>query len=185
MPPRVNHLGLKRTEYRGRPSTLCPGCGHDSISNQIVTMAYELGLEQHKIVKISGIGCSSKTPAYFLGGSHKKTTYDNVGITENMADIFRVYPDFVNLPSMAAPMKAGSCSFHNALLVHGAGANMTGGWRRAMTCGFMPYGSTFNGNQNILSDEQFASYELGDVLDDDRQNPVVWHHNPELITAKP
>ena len=122
---------------------------------------------------------------YFLGGSHKKTTYDNVGITENMGDIFRVYPDFVNLPSMAAPMKAGSCSFHNALLVHGAGANMTGGWRRAMTCGFMPYGSTFNGNQNILSDEQFASYAIGDVLDDDNQNPVVWHPNPELITAKP
>ena len=122
---------------------------------------------------------------YFLGGSHKKTTYDNVGITENMADIFRVYPDFVNLPSMAAPMKAGSCSFHNALLVHGAGANMTGGWRRAMTCGFMPYGSTFNGNQNILSDEQFASYEIGDVIDDDNQNPVVWHRNAELITAKP
>ena len=86
---------------------------------------------------------------------------------------------------MAAPMKAGSCSFHNALLVHGAGANMTGGWRRAMTCGFMPYGSTFNGNQNILSDEQFASYEIGDVIDDDNQNPVVWHRNPELITAKP
>jgi len=49
----------------------------------------------------------------------------------------------------------------------------------------MPYGSTFNGNQNILSDEQFASYEIGDVLDDDNQNPVVWHPNPELITAKP
>ena len=70
MPPRVNHLGLKRTEYRGKPSTLCPGCGHDSISNQLVTMAYEMGLEQHKIIKVSGIGCSSKTPAYFLGGSH-------------------------------------------------------------------------------------------------------------------
>ena len=70
MPPRVNQLGLKRTEYRGKPSTLCPGCGHDSISNQLITMAYELGLEQHKIIKVSGIGCSSKTPAYFLGGSH-------------------------------------------------------------------------------------------------------------------
>ena len=70
MPPRTNHLGLPRNEYKGRPSTLCPGCGHDSISNQIISMAYELGLEQHKIIKISGIGCSSKTPAYFLGGSH-------------------------------------------------------------------------------------------------------------------
>ena len=70
MPPRTNHLGLSRNEYKGRPSTLCPGCGHDSISNQLISMAYELGLEQHKIIKVSGIGCSSKTPAYFLGGSH-------------------------------------------------------------------------------------------------------------------
>ncbi len=70
MPPRTNQIGLARNEYRGRPSTLCPGCGHDSISNQIISMAYELGLEQHKIIKMSGIGCSSKTPAYFLGGSH-------------------------------------------------------------------------------------------------------------------
>jgi len=49
---------------------LCPGCGHDSISNQIISTSWELGLEQHKIIKMSGIGCSSKTPAYFLGGSH-------------------------------------------------------------------------------------------------------------------
>ena len=67
---RTNHLGLSRNAYKGRPSTLCPGCGHDSISNQLISMAYELGIEQHKIIKISGIGCSSKTPAYFLGGSH-------------------------------------------------------------------------------------------------------------------
>jgi len=70
MPPRTNHLGLARNEYKGRPSTLCPGCGHDSISNQIISTSWELGLEQHKIIKMSGIGCSSKTPAYFLGGSH-------------------------------------------------------------------------------------------------------------------
>ena len=67
---RTNHLGLSRSEYKGQPSTLCPGCGHDSISNQLISMAYELGLEQRNIIKISGIGCSSKTPAYFLGGSH-------------------------------------------------------------------------------------------------------------------
>ena len=67
---RTNHLGLSRNEYKGRPSTLCPGCGHDSISNQLISMAYELGIEQHSLIKVSGIGCSSKTPAYFLGGSH-------------------------------------------------------------------------------------------------------------------
>jgi len=70
MAGRTNSLGLSRNEYKGRPSTLCPGCGHDSISNQIISMAYDLGIEQHKVIKMSGIGCSSKTPAYFLGGSH-------------------------------------------------------------------------------------------------------------------
>lgn len=70
MPPRVNKLGLSRNEYKGRPSTLCPGCGHDSISNQLISIAYEMGIEQHNFIKVSGIGCSSKTPAYFLGGSH-------------------------------------------------------------------------------------------------------------------
>lgn len=67
---RTNDLGLSRNDYKGRKSTLCPGCGHDSISNQIISMAYELGIEQHQIIKLSGIGCSSKTPAYFLGRSH-------------------------------------------------------------------------------------------------------------------
>jgi 2-oxoglutarate ferredoxin oxidoreductase subunit beta len=68
--PQTNALGLERTEYRGAPSTLCPGCGHDSISNQIVSVAYDLGLPMHRVAKFSGIGCSSKTPAYFLGRSH-------------------------------------------------------------------------------------------------------------------
>jgi 2-oxoglutarate/2-oxoacid ferredoxin oxidoreductase subunit beta len=67
---RTNNLGLARNEYKGSTSTLCPGCGHDSISNQIISMAYNLDIEQHKLIKMSGIGCSSKTPAYFLGGSH-------------------------------------------------------------------------------------------------------------------
>lgn len=67
---RTNSLGLNRNDYKGRPSTLCPGCGHDSISNQIISTTYDMGIEQHKIIKMSGIGCSSKTPAYFLGGSH-------------------------------------------------------------------------------------------------------------------
>ena len=67
---RTNALGLSRNDYRGGKSTLCPGCGHDSISNQIIRIAYELGLEQHNVIKMSGIGCSSKTPAYFLGRAH-------------------------------------------------------------------------------------------------------------------
>jgi len=67
---KTNELGLNRNDYKGSKSTLCPGCGHDSISNQIISMAYDLGLPQHKVIKVSGIGCSSKTPTYFLGRSH-------------------------------------------------------------------------------------------------------------------
>jgi 2-oxoglutarate/2-oxoacid ferredoxin oxidoreductase subunit beta len=52
------------------PSTLCKGCGHDSISSQVIAVAYELNLKPHQIIKLSGIGCSSKSPAYFLGRSH-------------------------------------------------------------------------------------------------------------------
>ncbi|MDX1994634.1 MAG: 2-oxoacid:ferredoxin oxidoreductase subunit beta [bacterium] len=65
-----NALGLERADYKGGKSTLCPGCGHDSISNQIISVAYEMNLDQSRVIKMSGIGCSSKTPAYFLGRSH-------------------------------------------------------------------------------------------------------------------
>ncbi len=61
---------IKREDYRGGKSTLCPGCGHDSISAQIISVAYDLQLPMHRVIKLSGIGCSSKTPAYFLKGSH-------------------------------------------------------------------------------------------------------------------
>jgi len=66
----VNKLGLTKDDYQGRPTTLCPGCGHNSISNQIIQTAYDLNIPQHKLLKMSGIGCSSKSPAYFLGRSH-------------------------------------------------------------------------------------------------------------------
>ena len=67
---KVNLLGLEKGEYRGRPSTLCQGCGHDSISSQIITVAWELSIKPHQVIKMSGIGCSSKSPAYFLNRSH-------------------------------------------------------------------------------------------------------------------
>ncbi len=67
---RVNEIGLEYSDYQGRPSTLCKGCGHNSISNQIISVAYEMSINPHRVVKLSGIGCSSKSPAYFLGRSH-------------------------------------------------------------------------------------------------------------------
>ena len=65
-----NQLGLTLREYEGSMSTLCAGCGHDSITAAIVRAAWELSLEPHKVAKFSGIGCSSKTPAYFVSGAH-------------------------------------------------------------------------------------------------------------------
>ena len=67
---KLNVLNEPKESYTGGPSSLCPGCGHDQISNVIITAAWENGLEPHRIAKMSGIGCSSKTPAYYLGQSH-------------------------------------------------------------------------------------------------------------------
>ncbi|HET6606338.1 MAG TPA: 2-oxoacid:ferredoxin oxidoreductase subunit beta [Rhodopila sp.] len=65
-----NSLGYTRRDYEGAISTLCAGCGHDSISAAIIKACFELELPPHRIAKLSGIGCSSKTPTYFLGASH-------------------------------------------------------------------------------------------------------------------
>ena len=65
-----NELGLTRRDYEGSMSTLCAGCGHDSITAAIIESCYELSIPAHRIAKLSGIGCSSKTPTYFLGKSH-------------------------------------------------------------------------------------------------------------------
>jgi 2-oxoglutarate ferredoxin oxidoreductase subunit beta len=66
----TNLAGLSRNDYRGAPSTLCQGCGHNSITSQIIAACYELNLIPEKVVKFSGIGCSSKSPTYFLGRSY-------------------------------------------------------------------------------------------------------------------
>src|SRR5882724_4974438 len=66
----TNALGFTRRDYEGAVSTLCAGCGHDSISAAIIQACFELDLPPHRIAKLSGIGCSSKTPTYFLGASH-------------------------------------------------------------------------------------------------------------------
>jgi len=65
-----NELGYTHRDYEGSVSTLCAGCGHDSISGAIIQACFELNIEPHRVAKLSGIGCSSKTPTYFLGHSH-------------------------------------------------------------------------------------------------------------------
>jgi len=69
-PKKVNHIGLEVLNYKGSKTTLCAGCGHNSVSERIVECFYELGVQPWSVAKFSGIGCSSKSPAYFLGLSH-------------------------------------------------------------------------------------------------------------------
>jgi 2-oxoglutarate/2-oxoacid ferredoxin oxidoreductase subunit beta len=66
----LNRIGLPRDAYKGAATTLCAGCGHNSITNHLVKAMYELGVEPHRLAKMSGIGCSSKTPAYFVEQAH-------------------------------------------------------------------------------------------------------------------
>ena len=111
---------------------------------------------------------------FFLPGTHKLTTFENPSIGKNMDAIFNFYPEFKNFKSQAVVIKAGTCSFHNGLTVHGAHANMTPGFRRAMTCAFMPDGSTFNGIPNVLPTHYLETLKVGDVLNNNEQNPLIY-----------
>src|SRR5260370_34897652 len=68
--PKVNRIGLQVLDYRGGKTTLCAGCGHNAISERILDAMYEMGIKPEHLAKFSGIGCSSKTPAYFMNRSH-------------------------------------------------------------------------------------------------------------------
>ena len=69
-PKSVNRIGLSIADYKGAPSTLCSGCGHDAITSQIIKAFYEMGVNPNRVAKMSGIGCSSKSPAYFLSSAY-------------------------------------------------------------------------------------------------------------------
>src|SRR5712691_10133299 len=68
--PKTNRIGLTVMEYKGGKTTLCAGCGHNAISERIVEAMYEMGVQPERVAKLSGIGCSSKSPAYFMNRSH-------------------------------------------------------------------------------------------------------------------
>src|SRR5512140_2962564 len=68
--PKTNHIGLTVLDYRGSKTTLCAGCGHNAISERILDAMFEMGVQPEHVIKTSGIGCSSKTPAYFSSRSH-------------------------------------------------------------------------------------------------------------------
>ena len=111
---------------------------------------------------------------YFIPGSQHLARYENVSIGVNMGELFKIYPEMAKTDPVGVPMKAGDCSFHNGLTAHGAGCNMTRGRRIAMTCAYMPAGSTFNGQRNILPEPYFKSLKVGDELKNEEHNPLVW-----------
>lgn len=111
---------------------------------------------------------------YYLPGSHKTARYDNVDIREDIASLFKVYPEWRTIEPVVAEMKAGWAGVHNGLTAHGAGPNMTPYPRRAMTCAYMPEGARFNGQQNILPKAYVESLNVGDTLDSEAHNPLVW-----------
>ena len=116
-----------------------------------------------------GNGCM-----WYVPGSQKTATFENVGIGQNLADLFKCYPQWREIEPIACPCPAGSAVFHSGLTAHGAGANMTNRPRRAMTCAYMPDGATFNGKRNILPETYFNSLQVGDVLNNDAINPLIW-----------
>jgi phytanoyl-CoA hydroxylase len=111
---------------------------------------------------------------YYLPGTHRVARYETPNIGANMTDLFQVYPEWREIAPVAVPCPAGTAVFHNGLVAHGAGANMTNKPRRAMTCAYMPDGSRFNGKRNILPKDYFESLTLGDVLSDATINPLIW-----------
>src|SRR3954471_24352101 len=68
--PKVNHIGLSVLKHKGGKTTLCAGCAHNAISERIIDALYEMGVQPERVAKLSGIGCSSKSPAYFLSRAH-------------------------------------------------------------------------------------------------------------------
>lgn len=112
---------------------------------------------------------------FYIPGSHTEGRFEkNVEIGQQIGKLFKQYPEWATRTPVSGAMKRGSCGFHNGLTAHGAGANMTPFPRRAMTCGYMPEGSTFNGQKNILPKEYFGTLSIGDPLDSDEQNPIVY-----------
>lgn len=112
----------------------------------------------------------------YIPGSHRLREYKNAQVAPDLGALFRIYPELAQVEPVFCPVPAGSAVAHNGLTAHGAGANMTPQRRLAMTVAYMPDGSRFNGQQDILTNDQVSRLGVGDVLDDEAQNPLVYSH---------
>jgi ectoine hydroxylase-related dioxygenase (phytanoyl-CoA dioxygenase family) len=111
---------------------------------------------------------------WYLPGTHRSARFELVEVGPSFGALFDEYPEWLELEAVATACRAGGAVFHNGLTAHAAGANVTSRPRRAMTCAYMPDGCTFNGVQNVLPDDYFAELSIGEVLDDESINPLVW-----------
>ncbi len=111
---------------------------------------------------------------YFLPGSQRMTDFESVGIGENMGELVAKYPALAAIEPVPVPCSAGDAIFIDGMVAHGAGPNMTRGYRRAMTCAYMPKGARYNGKKNILSDAYRARLAIGDVLDNEAELPLLF-----------
>ena len=111
---------------------------------------------------------------WYVPGSHTLARTTAISVEDGIGALFEHDADLLCAPPVPAPVPAGGAVFHNGLAVHGAGANMTARWRRAMTCAFMPDGATFNGREHgAIPRAVRARLEPGMVLDDDAAFPLV------------
>jgi ectoine hydroxylase-related dioxygenase (phytanoyl-CoA dioxygenase family) len=112
---------------------------------------------------------------WYLPGTQREARYETAQLDRNFGSLFEQYPDWLEHEPVAVPCIAGDAIFHNGLVAHGAGANISPRPRRAMTCAFMPDSATYNGRPHpMLPPEYVASLQVGDRIDDDRIFPLVW-----------
>ncbi|MDE2914126.1 MAG: phytanoyl-CoA dioxygenase family protein [Paracoccaceae bacterium] len=113
---------------------------------------------------------------FFMPGTHKRRLVDYP--TEgHLGALFEAYPELGSMEPVPVIMPAGGCSFHNGLAAHGAHANMTPRPRRAFTCAYMPDHSRFNGEPNVLPERILNTISVGDLLDDEEQNPLIFSYS--------
>ena len=116
---------------------------------------------------------------WYLPGTHLLGDYALTRIGSNMLDQFDAYPEWLEIEAVPAPCPAGSVVIHNAMIAHGASANMTTGQRRAMTSVYYPDGELYSGTPDTLPEVYYRNLKAGDRLDDDRYVPLIWHRDQD------